>query len=654
MAGGAPRTFIDALLRDGDALFTVPFLYFEEAATPKVSFPWFFRELSDALRARLGETAADWYEKKGKPQVATLDFFVEDADVMQILGGDSGEDGFAAIAGLTSQQNLLSVFDRYAHAATRSHGRRVLDLRAGLGTGTQLLRSTAQRVDGVAVSDLYRRLARRFGRELYEQPPELDYDLVLAFLAPLSRADEWIERARAYHARGARVLLSFAGDQVARMERQGLRAHLMVGLAADVEKRYAETLVWLEEPEKPKATRAVAEPPAYTNPKPLAVLFSLRANSAQYPGGDSHQVQQTAAALRKRGHRVVVSVEPQPRAEGFDIVHLTNITIPAETLEAARAVEASAKAIVLMPIFIDHADDGAWGSIASNWAYAFARDESELARNLELVATRSITINGYRPAPYRNDFMENYERDQRELLRRVDYLIANAYSEVHRIYRYLDSSIPFSIAPSCGDPEIFTEGARAEFVKRYGLQDFIVMAGRFESRKNQLAVAHAFRDLPYHVVMIGRNQNRVYGDVFRQYWPSNVTVIGHLPAREFAGAIAASRVVLIPSWEEVVSLTSLNAALCERPLVLSRNSYEHEYMGSAAHYCDPANPADIVRAVREADAQAQALAPARAVLAQRAREEWNWDRSAALTEAAYYRLLEDNPRGQARRSLARV
>ena len=652
--GGAQRTFIDATLSDGDALYAVPFLLFDEQGTPATAFPWHFRAASPELLVRIGSTAAEWYIKKGKPVEATLDFFAHDAQIGELLA-DSGEDGFAAAPGFTSAQTLMSVFDRYAHAATRAHGRRVLDLRAGVGTGAEILRAKGATVDPVSASALHRRVAHRYGREVHETPGEGRYDLVLALSIPFTQADLWLERARHYHEHGAQVLLSFSGDHVADFKKRALAAELMTGLAADNDVRYDETIVWFEsERARMVPIDDLPAPPVTAVVKSLSILFVLRANAQAYPGGDSQQVYQTAAALRRRGHAVRVTLEEEPEARGFDIVHLTNMTMPKETLRAAKAVEHDANAVLLMPIFLDHNDESTWGAVAMAWAYGTARDEDELQRNIQSVSRRAVQINAYKPPPARNEREDGYDAAQRDLLKRVDFLVANAYSEVHRIYRYVDSSVPFAVVPSCGEPALYTKSRADEFTARYGLRDFILMAGRIESRKNQLAVAHCFRDSPWHLVMIGRNQNNVYGDLFRQYWPHNVTVLPHLPEEELAAAFSAARIVLIPSWEEVVSLSSINAALCEKPLVLSRNSFEHEYFGSLAHYCDAGNPADIARAVREADAECDARAADRAELAARARREWTWDRAAELLEQAYYRVLKDNPRGAARRSAVAV
>jgi glycosyltransferase involved in cell wall biosynthesis len=242
-----------------------------------------------------------------------------------------------------------------------------------------------------------------------------------------------------------------------------------------------------------------------------------------------------------------------------------------------------------------------------------------------------------------------YTALQKEVVARSDYLIANAQSEIHRIYRYLDNSVPAAVVPSSADPQIYGRHRRPAFVERYGLEDFVLITGRIERRKNQLATIYALRGRPERtLVCIGKNIDAIYGMSVRAYAGGRVVFLPHVPQTELAAAYAAARVVALPSWDEVVSLTSLNGAISEAALVLSRNGYEHEYFGDMAEYCDPGNVDDIAAAIDRAWERYEARAADREQLAERVRREYNWDRSAELTEAAYYRVLADNPRGRLR------
>ncbi|MBV9270997.1 MAG: hypothetical protein JO165_07885, partial [Candidatus Eremiobacteraeota bacterium] len=346
---------------------------------------------------------------------------------------------------------------------------------------------------------------------------------------------------------------------------------------------------------------------------------------------------------------VEISYDNVLPAAGFDIVHLTNLTSPDATLLQAQSVREFPGPVVLMPIFIDHADETVWGMKAELAVYSHAADEGDLQEKLGLIETRRLSIEEVQPPPARMELGANYTSMQRAILSHVDYAIANAHSEMHRLYRYLDYGIPYSIAPSCADPSVYGPHTKDAFVEAYGLNDFVLLAGRFEARKNQLFTFEAYRRLGFPLLCIGGNNDVHFGMLMRAYRPPGVQYIAHLPESELAGAFAAARVVAIPSWDEVVSLTSLNAAISEASLVLTRNSYEHEYFGDDAYYCDPGSILSIASAIEHAWSTHTARAQRRTELASRVRREYNWDRSAELTERAYYRVLANNPRGAARR-----
>jgi len=150
------------------------------------------------------------------------------------------------------------------------------------------------------------------------------------------------------------------------------------------------------------------------------------------------------------------------------------------------------------------------------------------------------------------------------------------------------------------------------------------------------------------LVIIGRNHEPLYGAIFQMCRTANTIVLPPLPEEELAGAYAAARVVAQPSWDEVVSLSTLNAAACEAALALTRNSYEHEYIRDDAFYCDPGSVESIARAIDLAWNTYESRAERRAQLAARVRRDYTWDEAAKAVERAVRRAMEYNPRGAVR------
>ena len=151
------------------------------------------------------------------------------------------------------------------------------------------------------------------------------------------------------------------------------------------------------------------------------------------------------------------------------------------------------------------------------------------------------------------------------------------------------------------------------------------------------------------LVIIGANVDPLYGFFAQVYARENVIFLPQMPEVELAGAYAAARVFVLPSWDEVVSMSALNAALSGPSLVLTRNGFEHEYFLDDAEFCDPADAASIEAAIEAAWSSHEARSERRGALIERVREEYTWEISAEATERAYYRVLAHNPRGDRRR-----
>ena len=86
----------------------------------------------------------------------------------------------------------------------------------------------------------------------------------------------------------------------------------------------------------------------------LKVLFLSRATLFSVPGGDTVQIMKTAAALRERGCSVDISTDTAPRLEGFDLVHILNLTRPQETYVQALTAKKYGTPIAFSPIYVDY------------------------------------------------------------------------------------------------------------------------------------------------------------------------------------------------------------------------------------------------------------------------------------------------------------
>lgn len=638
ISGAAPLDYIDAVVLQGQRIVPIPFV---RIAGERAIFPASACGFGETFLSALAAPLVQWYRTKAQDPPPTIDILGKDVLLEALVTNE--EPGNAIVPGLVLHRQLMRAVEPYRHAIAACANRRVVDLNPGSGYPPHVVRRFACKYTCAPAGEFDALLHERLG---YGTAAPDGADIVLAFGLDPSNMARAAEQALSLLVSGGSVFLSAAGEA----GRDALAAfgepRRLGALGGEASETFDDYFV--------EVTRGAASFPApdlapatapITTSRRLSILMVLR-NTAEHGGGDVVQVRETAAALRARGHRVDVTTEPSPTTEGYDVVELSNITAGPITLAQARAVERFPGPVAMMPIFTDHADETMWGMHAGVAPFMISEDTQQLDEWIGRVARREFSVNNIAPPPARSDHYAGATQEQRQMLERVDFLLANALSEVHRIYRYLIPGIPFGIVPSCANPRIYRMQAREQFEARYGLKDFVLTTGRFEPRKNQLLLFEAARRMPDRLFLcIGKNYEAPFGTLVRRYWPKNVVILPHMPETELAGAYAAARVAALPAWDEVVSLSTLNAAACGASLVLTRNSYEHEYIRDDAEYCDPGDVESISAAIDRAWASYDRREDRRRELAGRVVRELNWDRAAELTEEYFLRLLSDNPRG---------
>lgn len=636
---GTQRTYVDALVGSDTALAVVPFIRISEQGS--AIFPRRLAAASPAICAALSTSVMQWIAQKGLGAHLVADLFERHSLVLDAI--EEAKHSSRACPALSPYELIFSEAERYANITPFIHGRSVIDLNPGFGYGAATLAPLASRISADIPA-----YAGFMHPEIHRAQSNAQVAVWLD--ADPAQIEQIVQRCHAFAGRGGTVLISVLDERTKDLlERRGASVRVMHRPGTDALGPLQEWLAVFPAAPSGGGVGDTSSPTIIqTAARKLRILFALRPSAESIFGGDVVQVRETVEALRRRGHTVELSTAPQLDASGFDLVHLSNLTAPEETLPQAQSVRDFMGPVVLMPIFIDHADETVWGMATSLAAFLQSRDDADLREKLALLERRMLCVPNVNAPPSRNDIAPGYTERQRQILDLVDLVIANAHSEMHRIYRYLACDVPYSVAPSAVDARLYGPHRRAEFVRTYGFEDFILMPGRYEPRKNQLLLFRALRDLGYPLVCVGSNRDAAFAHGVRAFRPIDGTYFAHMPEQEVASLFAAARVVVAPSWDEVVSLTSLNGAISEASLVLTRNSYEHEYFQDDAEYCDPASVDSIQSALRRAWNTHEQRRERRRMLSERVRREYNWDASAAATEAAYYRMLSSSRRrGQA-------
>lgn len=375
----------------------------------------------------------------------------------------------------------------------------------------------------------------------------------------------------------------------------------------------------------------------------MKVLMVNTPASTRFRGGDLTQMRKTAEALRAFGVTVSESFEREPDARGFDLAHVFNLRTIQVTRDQVRHLKRLGVPIVMSPIYLNPSV-ARWAGRAITAIFRTARQDSELVRLLSDLGRRQIKVK--RPggevltADTQNRSWPDYDQRQREILQHVDHLLPNSLLEMNALLKTLTvHQIPFTVVPYAADPLFFLDPDPSPFVKKYGLRDFVLQAGRIEVSKNQLLLLYALRKCDVPVVLIGGNVQKYYLDWCRTYGPPGLKIIEHVSAEDLASAYAAARVHALPSWIETCGLVTMEAALGNCTVVASTAGYELEYYRDLAYYCDPADVNSIRATVLHALDNYGTDAPRRLRLKQLILHEYTWEEAAAATFQAYCRVL---------------
>jgi len=361
------------------------------------------------------------------------------------------------------------------------------------------------------------------------------------------------------------------------------------------------------------------------------VVFQARGNAFDLPGGDTEVMRHLEKHLARLGFRVTYSCDPGDSLDDADLVHVFNFETPFAVNAARRR-----RPYVVTPMYEDL--NAYYLKSMAACAWLGNHPWRALSANGDWGAAMGRIAGGTVPADFHFAAAAAWA------------ILASGPSEKARIRRDFPEAGPVVVVRVGFDaPEDPARVSAHDFAERYGLEDFILCVGRLESRKNQLMLLHALRDDKTPVVLVGsRTVQPEYEAWCRSVSRAGPTlVLGRLPRRMLFSAYRAARVHVLPSWYELPGLVSLEAAWFGCPVVATRWGTAAEYLGDAAVYCEPDDPASIRGAVSEAIGRP----PGSAWKKRLARLAWS--RQAERVAAVYERVLAKAATMAGARRLAR-
>ena len=329
----------------------------------------------------------------------------------------------------------------------------------------------------------------------------------------------------------------------------------------------------------------------------LRVLLQIRPDYKRNPAGDSVQIISTGWGLQKLGVEVAVSSDPNILLDGYDLVHIFNVTRIKETYMYFLNAQKQGKKTVVSPIY--------WNP------RPFLQRTGGNPRD---IASWQLA------QPMRA-----------RVIKECDLLLPNGQSEAELLSRDFPATAPLQVIPN-GFPDSFGQADPRMFRERYPdvPAEFVLCVARISARKNQLLLAQACRELGLPLVLIGPVNDRKY---YEQIRAPHVKYLGTLQGDLLASAYAAAKVHALASWFETPGLSSLEAAACGTTVMSTEVGSPREYFKDLAVYMNPADP-DSVRSGLE-----KALTWPAFALTEHIRKHFTWSQVAAKTLTSYQDLL---------------
>ncbi|MDX5321746.1 MAG: glycosyltransferase family 4 protein [Bacteroidota bacterium] len=358
----------------------------------------------------------------------------------------------------------------------------------------------------------------------------------------------------------------------------------------------------------------------------MRVAFISRPTLFTVKGGDTVQMIQTAAALKKRG--VHVDIYPADQSipyEHYDLLHFFNIIRPASILRHIKNHEVP---FVLSPIYVkyDHYDKSKASLLRRLLAHVLGFNGMEYVKALARRIKNGENIGSW------YYLLRGHKASIKKILSKCRWLLPNSESEYTRLCRDYPNEVPYSVVTNGIHAETFDQKTESKKIP-----GSVLCAARIEGHKNQLELIRALKGSGYRLRLAGAPapNHLSYLEACQKEADEQVEFLGVLEGDALLSAYQEAEVHALPSFFETTGLSSLEAAVCGCKLVMSRQGDEYDYFGEDAFYCDP-NDARSIRAAIDKAMQA----PYSDTLKNRILQEHQWEHCAEQTLAVYQNVLK--------------
>ena len=344
----------------------------------------------------------------------------------------------------------------------------------------------------------------------------------------------------------------------------------------------------------------------------MRILFYSYPWSFQKKGGGEIQLLKTMEYLKKGGVDVKLFDQWSDKLTDYDILHVFgSLKDNAGLIDVAKK---NGLKVCVSPIF--------WTDIRRFGGELGIRDKSVLLLHH---ITKSV--------------LPIFPSGRRKVFALADLILPNSENEARQIKRYFAiGKNKFFVVPN-GVEERFSEASADEFVRKYGIKDFILYAGRIEPRKNQLNFIKAMKGFKGpDIVFVGDHtlEHKEYYDACLREKSDNMIFLGPIDhdSSLLVSLYGAAKIFCLTSWFETPGLAALEAAAAGKNIVITPYGSTKDYFGDLALYAYPHRPDDMRNKVGRALEM-----PSDGRLQRKVLHDYSWDNVAKKTSDAYRKVL---------------
>ncbi|ARC84478.1 glycosyl transferases group 1 family protein [Clostridium argentinense CDC 2741] len=292
----------------------------------------------------------------------------------------------------------------------------------------------------------------------------------------------------------------------------------------------------------------------------MKVLLCARQDYLKSSAGDSIIVKKIYKNLRQLGVNVDIDRGELYEYNDYDIIHLFNINVPGEIYRYYRQSLKGKSKIVITPLYFN----------MSNYY-------NHIGENEKLKLWNSCNI-------YR-----------KELLRKSHMIFCNSKWELENLKRDFKFDTPCKVIYNGVNMLEYEDVPLYNFTERHDVSNYVLSVGRIYEAKNQLILSKVCNELNLPLVLVGGVSNKNYFKKCLAY--KNVQYLGFMDNYNVYNAYKFAKVHALPSFMELTSLSSLEAAASGCNIVVTEEGASREYFEDLAIYCNPYNENSIKEAI---------------------------------------------------------